>query len=454
MDERRERAFAASIEDVDFFIDRFRKRASGPRGARFRPPLDRLLRLKERLVDLRISTSAKASRGRSTDVLTPFEGAAQDQGSELGERLKSIEEGLLRIQEGARAERGLEQRFAKLNLTMSAILDSLSERSGDPVDREGLRAVIAEALQEQGARGSADPERLEKAVARLESLSPGEGSRNGAAIDQAGIREAILAGLKQEFDQHGDALKEQGAALDEHGLSLGKLAKRLEDVSWLAAKGTENAAKLDRVSENLAQLRETIEGLRQEMSSAPGLIKSPEGALIDSLDTAATGLQSMLTNILGALANVPRPRTRTPGGRRSATQPVPPGFEVEPRNRPLVPKPPSPETMRTQKMSPEAAGKAHRSQSGERRVVKMPPPPPGIGTGRPFGVQAPNTRASRNRSPVNPPKAARDTGRKTIIPAVIEGAKNRPRPPVKKPPERRRNSEHFRFKLDDLESSS
>jgi hypothetical protein len=86
----------ACLDDVDYFVKRFERRAGGPEGDRFAPPLDRLRLLKERL-ELLLSAE------------NPERGVHDHQRSGQAQDLMG------------RAE--LDQRFNRLNLTLASLLE-------------------------------------------------------------------------------------------------------------------------------------------------------------------------------------------------------------------------------------------------------------------------------------------------------------------------------------------
>lgn len=98
--------FNTCLEDVEYFIERFERRATNPGGDRFAAPLDRLRQLRERLQHLR-----DLEGGATATLLTPPTVSAAS--GDLEEKLSKLQE-------------SVEQRFSRLNLTVSSILENLT----------------------------------------------------------------------------------------------------------------------------------------------------------------------------------------------------------------------------------------------------------------------------------------------------------------------------------------
>ncbi|MDF1664775.1 MAG: hypothetical protein P1V97_23650 [Planctomycetota bacterium] len=107
-----ELVFNTCLEDVEYFIERFERRATNPGGDRFAAPLDRLRQLRERLQHLRdLERSKDESPGSTATLLTP---------PVINPSTGDLEDKLSKLQES------VEQRFSRLNLTVSSILENLT----------------------------------------------------------------------------------------------------------------------------------------------------------------------------------------------------------------------------------------------------------------------------------------------------------------------------------------
>jgi hypothetical protein len=170
-----ELVFNTCLEDVRYFIERFERRAADPNGRRFKAPLDRLRQLQERIEHLRELAEVESPRASATQPGGVGKGAFE-------ERLNKLQE-------------SVEQRFSRLNLTVSSILENLTSI---PRNLEmGLRG-INETLQKIDADLGTVKEAGEKQGRQLSESQEGLAAVN-EKIDQmamsASSNDEVLGGV-------------------------------------------------------------------------------------------------------------------------------------------------------------------------------------------------------------------------------------------------------------------
>lgn len=171
--------FNTCLEDVDYFIERFERRATNPGGDRFAAPLDRLRQLKERLQHLRDLEGSKGAPGSTATLLTPPVVTAST--GDLEDKLSKLQE-------------SVEQRFSRLNLTVSSILENLTsiprnlEIGLQSIDK-ALQNIDAQVLKVQ-QEASKDREQWKSAQEDMKGLH-----KKLESLSSAGEQDELLGGV-------------------------------------------------------------------------------------------------------------------------------------------------------------------------------------------------------------------------------------------------------------------
>ena len=254
-----ELVFNTCLEDVEYFIERFERRASNPGGERFSAPLDRLRQLRERLQHLRDLGPGETS-GSTATLLTPPVVSAP--AGDFDEKLTKLQE-------------SVEQRFSRLNLTVSSILENLTSI---PRNLEiGLQS-IDKALQNIDAQ-----------VSKVQE-------------DAAKDREQWTATRKD----------------------VQELSKKLEEVSGGAGQADEVLGGVEDLTNDMLELRDRMKALEQKLGSSESeslqrLEKQSE--LIEEVAQGTDSMQIVFKSFLNAVKTIQWPST-------SGTMMIPPAVPV------------------------------------------------------------------------------------------------------------------------------
>jgi hypothetical protein len=227
------------LEDVDYFIERFERRAADPNGNRFNVPLDRLKQLKERLEHLRDGVKSDSSAAGRTNS---------------GVLSRALDTRLTKLQAS------VEQRFNKLNLTVSSILENMT---GIPRTLDIGLSSIDKAMQN-----------LDAQVAKMQS-------------DASSDRDSWAQGFAEI-----QTLKER---LD--GLSVG-------------APNEEVLGGVDDLTNDMNELRQCMDSLEERfvISQKEFLERSNrQSDLIEEVAKSSGNVSQVFKNLLGAVSTVQWP---------------------------------------------------------------------------------------------------------------------------------------------------
>jgi hypothetical protein len=301
MSEPMQEAFQACLDDVRYFKKRFEKRVSEPRGQRFQAPLVRLEDLEERLEQLR-DTQTAPGRARTALLPSPSVGLLATQiDARLDTLVSDIDQ---HLKNPASSEAGMRKlsselnlKFAKMTLTLSSILDSLTDRG------RGFAQLHTDLthLREENSKG---PDGLEERLTKIEH----DNAENHAA----------LARLEQ-------ATEGLASNLEHMTLDLAETQGSLKRLRGLEEKSERTLHELSTVRAELDERRREEESSRQLQSRGIREAKESGAAAYDLLQRALGSLGQLAQQASFPSQSFGYGATALDGGLPSATIRLGPG---------------------------------------------------------------------------------------------------------------------------------